>query len=74
MVIKIVCLVLYYLVHWPNEDCVSVVTEKQMVLEEKRCAVGDECTVKNGKELWCGIVAGIGKQLRLIFCCGKRLK
>ena len=58
--ITIICLVVYYLVYWPEEECVSVVMEKMILLDE-RYEVGDSCKVKNQRDVWHGIVAGIGK-------------
>ena len=53
-------LVLYYLIYWPLEDCVTVVKENALQ-QVKKCEVGEECSVKYCGKAVTEIIAGIGK-------------
>ena len=49
----------YVLVHWPNEDLVSVVN-KRNVIEPSSPSVAKACQVKMGKNTYDGVIAAIG--------------
>ena len=63
-------LVLYYLIYWPLEDCVTVVKENALQ-QGKKCEVGEECSVKYCGKVVTGIVAGIGKWCMFIIIYNK---
>lgn len=48
----------FILVYWPDEDCVSVVSEESV---EGTNDMGEPCAVKLGKKVYSGRTAAIGK-------------
>ena len=49
----------FFVVLWPLEAAVTVVPEQKMDSSEH--TVGEECTVKEGKNVYTGKVAAVGK-------------
>ena len=48
----------YYLVYWPEEDSMSVVSIGSL---REECMVGEECEVKSGRTYFKGKVSAVGK-------------
>lgn len=55
------CIGKFYLVHWPEEDSVSVVSEEAISKGKKE--LGQTCSVRIGKKMFPGRIAATGRKL-----------
>ena len=58
---RLCCIGKFYLVHWPEEDSVSVVAGEDVA--EGQRELGQTCSIRIGRKRFPGKIAAIGRKL-----------